>query len=227
MFRSRMLRLVPPLTAVAAVVVLAGPAFAATAAHWAMDEPPESTVMIDDSGNGNNGTLENVVANGGFYTFNGTTSRVVVPDNPNGSLDPRTTDFSYSATVRTTIVPDDVVGDYDLLRKGLGSTKGGYFKVELYPNSANTKARALCQAQGSTGAAKLVGSTNLADGAWHTILCEKKPSAFNMYVDGVLKGTKAVTIGSIANSAPLTLGAKHIGGDWFQGDMDDATLSIG
>jgi hypothetical protein len=184
--------------------------------------------MVDDSGHGNNGILQNVAANARFYTFNGSTSRVVVPDNRNGSLDPGTADFSYSVRVRTTTVPDDLVGDYDLLRKGLGSTKGGYFKVELYPNSSNTKARALCQAQGTKGAVKLVGSAaNLADGAWHTITCKKKPNAFNMYVDGALKATKPNTIGSIANAAALTIGAKDIGGDWFRGDMDDVTLSIG
>jgi hypothetical protein len=215
MLRSRVTRLAP-----------------LVAAHWAMNEPAGATtmgamIMVDDSGHSNNGILQDVAANAGFYTFNGSTSRVVVPDNPDGSLDPGTADFSYSVRVRTTTVPDDVAGDYDLLRKGLGSTKGGYFKVELYPNSSNTKARALCQAQGTKGAAKLVGSANLADGAWHTITCKKKPSALNMYVDGALTATKPNTIGSIANAAALTIGAKDIGGDWFRGDMDDATVSIG
>jgi hypothetical protein len=199
MLRSRVTRLAP-----------------LVAAHWAMNEPAGATtmgamIMVDDSGHSNNGILQDVAANAGFYTFNGSTSRVVVPDNPDGSLDPGTADFSYSVRVRTTTVPDDVVGDYDLLRKGLGSTK----------------ARALCQAQGTKGAAKLVGSANLADGAWHTITCEKKPSALNMYVDGVLTATKPNTIGSIANAAALTIGAKDIGGDWFRGDMDDATVAIG
>ena len=216
MLRSRVTRLAPLVAAIAAVVVLSAPAFAATAAHWAMNEPAGATtmgamIMVDDSGHSNNGILQDVAANAGFYTFNGSTSRVVVPDNPDGSLDPGTADFSYSVRVRTTTVPDDVVGDYDLLRKGLGSTK----------------ARALCQAQGTKGAAKLVGSANLADGAWHTITCEKKPSALNMYVDGVLTATKPNTIGSIANAAALTIGAKDIGGDWFRGDMDDATVAIG
>jgi hypothetical protein len=232
MLRSRVTRLAPLVAAIAAVVVLSAPAFAATAAHWAMNEPAGATtmgamIMVDDSGHSNNGILQDVAANAGFYTFNGSTSRVVVPDNPDGSLDPGTADFSYSVRVRTTTVPDDVVGDYDLLRKGLGSTKGGYFKVELYPNSSNTKARALCQAQGTKGAAKLVGSANLADGAWHAITCEKKPNALNIYVDGALRATKPNTIGSIANAAALTIGAKDIGGDWFRGDLDDATLLIG
>jgi hypothetical protein len=30
-----------------------------------------------------------------------------------------------------------------------------------------------------------------------------------------------------ANAAPLTLGAKDIGGDWYRGEMDDATLWVG
>jgi hypothetical protein len=216
MLRSRVTRLAPLVAAIAAVVVLSASAFAATAAHWAMNEPAGATtmgamIMVDDSGHSNNGILQDVAANAGFSTFIGSTSRVVVPDNPDGSLDPGTADFSYSVRVRTTTVPDDVVGDYDLLRKGLGSTK----------------ARALCQAQGTKGAAKLVGSANLADGAWHTITCKKKPSALNMYVDGALTATKPNTIGSIANAAALTIGAKDIGGDWFRGDMDDATVAIG
>jgi hypothetical protein len=111
--------------------------------------------------------------------------------------------------------------------RGLGDTKGGYFKVELYPNSSHTKARALCQAKGKSGSAKLVGTTNLADGALHTITCEKKPNAFNMYVDGVLKASKPNTLGSITTTEPLTIGAKNIGGDWYDGFMDEASLTIG
>jgi hypothetical protein len=39
MLRSRVTRLAPLVAAIAAVVVLSAPAFAATAAHWAMNEP--------------------------------------------------------------------------------------------------------------------------------------------------------------------------------------------
>jgi Concanavalin A-like lectin/glucanases superfamily len=124
-------------------------------------------------------------------------------------------------------VPDDVVGDFDLLRKGLSSTNGGYYKAELHPNSANTKARALCQAQGSSGAAMLVGSTNLADGVWHVITCEKQAGVFNLRVDGALIASKSVTIGSISNGVPLTLGAKSTGGDWYKGSMRMAKLVVG
>lgn len=47
------------------------------------------------------------------------------------------------------------------------------------------------------------------------------------HYDCQAQGTKGNTIGSIANAAPLTLGAKDIGGDWNRGEMDDATLWVG
>lgn len=224
--RSWITRLPVAIAAAAAVtLLLAGPANAAAPIHWGMNEGSGGR-MYDDNG-GHVGTWEHIVPGGGGYTFNGTSSRVVVPDAADGSLDPGTANFSYSVRFRTTVIPDDVVGDFDLLRKGLSGTNGGYYKVELYPNSSNTKARALCQAKGSGGGAKLVGNTNLADGNLHTITCEKTASAFNMYVDGVLKASKSGALGAIANKVALTVGAKHTGGDWYEGFMDEATLAIG
>jgi hypothetical protein len=48
-----------------------------------------------------------------------------------------------------------------------------------------------------------------------------------MYVDGVLKASKPNTLGSITTTEPLTIGAKNIGGDWYDGFMDEASLTIG
>jgi Concanavalin A-like lectin/glucanases superfamily len=216
---------IPPVLALALLTLGPVAALAATAAHWGMNEPAGTGTMFDDSGNGNHGTWQDITANGASYQFNGSTSRVVVPDDP--SLDPGFQRFSYYVRFKTSVVPSAAVGDYDLLRKGLGSTAGGYFKVEVYPNADHTKGRALCQMQGTTGAAKLVGSANLANGVWHTIRCAKDSSGLTMFVDGVKVGFKAAAIGSIANSAPLTMGAKSIGGDWYTGRMDQAGVTIG
>jgi hypothetical protein len=215
----------PPLLALALLTLGPAAALAATAAHWGMNEPAGTGMMFDDSGNGNDGTWQGITANGATYQFNGSTSRVVVPDDP--SLDPGSRPFSYRVKFKTSAVPSATVGDFDLLRKGLGSTTGGYFKVEVYPNADHTKGRALCQLQGTTGAAKLVGSANLANGAWHTIRCAKDSSGLTMLVDGSKVGFKAASIGSIANSAPLTIGAKSTGGDWYTGRMDQASVTIG
>lgn len=48
-----------------------------------------------------------------------------------------------------------------------------------------------------------------------------------MYVDGALKASKSGALGAIANKVALTVEAKHTGGDWYEGFMDEATLAIG
>src|SRR5215210_1828045 len=83
------------------------------AADWQMNET--SGQMIDSSGN-NNGSPTDVVQTGSTYLFNGSTSRVVVPDND--SLDPLGNDIRLTARVKVTgtSLDDD---SYDLVRKGL------------------------------------------------------------------------------------------------------------
>ena len=218
------------------VMGLAPPAHAATTVHhWAMDEPPGWGTMVDASTSPSDGKWSHITAGvPGFgltaYDFNGTSSKVVVADD--SSLDPGTSAFTYTVHVNFTRVPDSGVGDYDLIRKGLSGTSGGYWKAEIYPNSSHTKALALCQMAGSTGAAKLVkpGPAKLNDGLWHTITCAKDLDRSNpgltMTVDGV-SYFQAAKIGSISNSAPLSVGAKASGGDWYDGVMDEATLEIG
>jgi concanavalin A-like lectin/glucanase superfamily protein len=224
--RLRMRLLAAPVTAVAAVLLLASPASAATRTQWHMNEAPGTGVMYDETGT-INGTWEDIVADGSSYFFNGSSSRVIVPDHP--SLDPGTADFSVSVRFKTDRVPSDAVGDFDLIRKGLSTTRGGYYKVEVYPNKANTKGRALCQVKGTTGRAKLLSGAslpNLSDNQWHTITCDRTGGVFSMHVDGSLVASKTVAIGKVANGQPLTVGAKNIGGDWHYGYIDDAAVEI-
>src|SRR5438094_9960378 len=113
----------------ALALAIAVPAYAAStiAAQWSMDDS-SSTTMIDSSSNHNAGTLYSVVTAGAGYVFNGTSSKVVVPDSP--SLNPGTRDFSFTVQVQTDRIPPSGT-DYDLLRKGLSTTAGGDYKVEV------------------------------------------------------------------------------------------------
>ena len=87
------------------------------------------TTMTDSSGNGNDGTMSNIVTSGAGYIFDGGTSKVVVPDSPS-SLNPGSADFSFSVQVQTSVVP--AIGkDYDLIRKGNVGTRGGEYKIEM------------------------------------------------------------------------------------------------
>lgn len=217
--------LIAVLPALAAVALSAGPVLGASpTALWHMDETSGS-VMVDSSGHGYNGTLTNVQTGvSGFngtkaYGFNGTSSKVVVPNA--AGLNPGTKDLVVSVHVAFTAVPAD---DYDLIRKGLQSTDGGDWKIEIV--NVNGAAIARCYLRGSSGSWQKTTGPNLADGAWHTITCERHATSVQMSVDGtVWKKTK--TIGSLSNSAALSIGAKASGGDWTKGRIDEVSITIG
>jgi hypothetical protein len=213
--------------AVAPVVALAGPAQAATTvALWHMDSP---SVMTDSSGHGNNGKTTAITSvagsSGSGYHFNGKTSVVNVADS--NSLDPGTANLRITAHVKFSVAPGSGVGDYDLIRKGLAGTKGGDWKMEIFPASGKP-APAYCLFQDANGKKAAVRSSqaNLADGKWHTIVCAKTASAVSVTVDGKTTSVSA-KLGSIANSQPLALGQKPGGGDKYLGDMDEVSVQVG
>jgi hypothetical protein len=222
------------LAAALSLPALPAAASAGTVAWWPMDETSGAT-MIDSSGAGNNGTLTNVALGqpglqGRAYGFNGTSSIVKVPSRDSLNPDPAAgspATFTVTAHVAFTVVPSAAVGDYDLIRKGISSTTGGYWKMEIYANSSRTQGQAMCQMKGSQGTTgTFTAGPNLADGRWHTIQCVKRATSVSVVVDNVTY-TKNVTVGRIANTAKLTVGAKNGGGDWFNGRMDEVGITTG
>lgn len=213
------------LSALAIIGLSAGTVVGASpTAVWHMNETSGST-MVDSSGHGYDGTLSNVVTglpgiNGSkAYSFNGSSSKVVVSDAP--GLNPGTQDLVVSIHVAFSSVPAD---DYDLIRKGLQSTAGGDWKIEIV--NVNGAAIARCYLRGSSGSWQKTTGPDLADGAWHTITCERHATSVQMSVDGTV-WKKTTTIGSIANTAPLSIGAKAGGGDWTKGSIDEVSITIG
>jgi hypothetical protein len=219
-------------TGAAAITLGAGPAAAASTfgAQWNMNEP-SGTSMLDSSGNGNNGTTYDVTRLGsGGYSFNGTTSKVVVPDS--SSLNPGASNFSYSVRVQTSRTPPSGT-DYDLIRKGISSTSGGEYKLEIVYSS--TGGRAFCLVKdNSQVTATVKGTTNVTDGRAHTLTCKKTSTGVTLQVDTLAPRSKVVSsgLGSISNSSPLTISAKTptikgVNGDFYFGTMLGASLSLG
>jgi hypothetical protein len=202
-----------------------GVADAATVrAHWGFDEVGSSTAL-DDSGNHNNGTNANIVGDGSGYTFNGVNSGVTVADSP--SLSPGSSDFSFSVKL-TTSVP--ALGtDYDVLRKGLSSTVGGEYKIEIL--NSNSVAKAFCLVKDSNkhvASIRWAPAGGLANGKEHTITCSKTSSGVTIKVDTYAPRTKinSLGIGTVANDGALFIGTKSAsGGDPFLGTIFDATVS--
>jgi hypothetical protein len=226
-----LLRLLNAAALVAGVLVLGPAAGAASVSHiWSMDEPNGTGTMNDDgTPTQTDGKWTNIQAgvpgfDGTAYRFGGN-SRVTVADDP--SLDPGSSDFTATAHVRFTTMPTSAIGgDYDLIRKGLGSSEGGYWKVEIFPDSTNTTAMGRCQMKGSSGSVKITNSPSaLNDGTWHTITCAKTGSNVSLTVDGT-NYSRNVTIGRIANDDPVTLGSSTAGKDWYSGDMDEVSLQM-
>jgi hypothetical protein len=221
---------------VAGALTLAAP-HAATAAgtfraHWTLDEVGSATAL-DSSGNGNNGTNDNIVGDGSGYTFNGRDSRVVVPTS--GTLNPGAADFSWSVTLSMSAPPTPVGETYDVLRKGLVTNKGGDYKLEV--KNVKGKAVARCVAKtiragGTKVLASIQGTRTLADGQPHVVTCLKTSTGITLRVDSLAPRVKTYAggLGSVSNAADLALGAKAettatTGFDWFQGEIFDAWVS--
>ena len=196
---------------------------ATTAALWHMDET-SGTTAIDSSGNSNNGSLTGITftspgfdGTGGAYSFNGTSSKVLVPNS--ASLNPGSANVSITVHVKFTVKPPISVGDYDLVRKG----KSIYYKIEI-----TNLGKARCQFHGSTAGKGLVFGPDLSDGAWHTITCTKTGTQIKGVIDGTIMGSKTVSIGSISNTTTLSLGGKSEGNeDLYKGIMDEVSIVIG
>lgn len=203
-------------------------AAASTVALWQMDE--QSGTTMGDAVGSSAGSLHNVTVGvpgteGTAYRFDGRTSYVTVPSSP--LLNPGTARLSFTAHVRYTVTPPDTsTTDYDVLRKGTASDSAQFYKLEIRPDN-----RAVCRFVGSKTSSKgLLIHTGpvLNDGRWHTITCEKTTSQIRLVVDGVVHA-RSGTVGSISNSGALTLGAKvgRVASDFYNGDLDEVSVSIG
>jgi hypothetical protein len=223
--------------AAAASLSLAAPHAAAAGdqsyrGHWSLDEIGIATAF-DSSGNGNDGTDYNVVGDGAGYTFNGVDSRVVVPTS--GSLNPGWADFSWGVTLSMTQPPSPLGETYDVLRKGLVTSKGGDYKLEV--KNVKGKALARCatksfRADGTKVLAAIQGTTTLADGHPHVVTCTKTSTSITLRVDSLTPRTKTFSggLGSVSNTSNLGLGAKaettaSTGFDWFRGVIFDAWVA--
>jgi hypothetical protein len=194
-----------------------------TTAHWKMDETSGS-VMADSAGQ-HEGTLHNVAFDtgrtGGAYRFNGVTSYVQVPDA--ADLEPGAGGFSYKAWIKTTVLPP--VTSPDIVRKGVSTTAGGDYKMELFP--VNGSARVRCVMRGSEGTATAGGGNNLQDGRWHLIACSRKGDTLTLAIDGTTVKSMTTPIGTVNNAAPVMIGAKTPDQDHYNGLIDDLTIGVG
>jgi hypothetical protein len=207
------------------------PAWAALlkAADWQMDETEDA--MLDSSGNSKNGTPTDVVQTGSTYVFNGSTSRVPVPDAE--SLDPQANDITLTARVRVGVGEDTTThqmddDSYDVVRKGFVTTPGGDYKMEIKRTADPTVGKLHCFFRGDQASVKKVARPDIVDGSWHTLECVKTGTSVTAKVDGK-SFTQTGSAGSIDNDVNVMVGAKTVDprpDDMFDGSMDFVSIDI-
>lgn len=196
---------------------------------WHLDEAAGSKTARDSTSPANNGTISGAVRTGitgrvkhGARFAGGL---VTVADSP--ALDPGTRPFTVSLWLR---VPADLgTGDYNVMQKGRATTRGGQFKVEMGGAATRGVGKPRCTLKDSSrkGVVVKASTSDIADGAWHAVSCSRTATTVSISVDGRVKATVRVTLGSISNAAPFQFGGKGVGVHSYRGDMDEVSLRIG
>lgn len=197
------------------------------AAQWNMDET-SGTTMFDSSGNNNNGTLHGPVqmgvagptGQGTAYSFSGK-SDVDVPHSATLVAGSANVDIAF--WLNTTHLPAS--GDYDLVR--MGDYPAQEYKVELLKTN-----QIECTYHGSSSSNNATGGATLNNGQWHYVQCIKTASAIQLWIDGVLVHSTSAVIGSVSPPTDVNIGAhgnpgSASGYDWYQGDLDDVSITLG
>jgi Concanavalin A-like lectin/glucanases superfamily len=222
--KHRKLALATLVVALMVLLIASSPAWAVLlqAANWRMNET--SGKMLDSSRHNNHGTPRHVARTGSTYVFNGTTSRVVVPDH--ASLDPAGEGITLRAQVR---VPNHAMDDdsYDVVRKGYATTAGGDYKMEILRTRNRTVGKLHCLFKGSRGRVSKVARPDIVDGRWHTLSCTKTRTSVVARVDG-RSYTIRDSAGSISNGKEVLVGAKTTRplDDMFRGSMNFVRIYI-
>ncbi|MCK4826788.1 LamG domain-containing protein, partial [bacterium] len=146
------------------------------------------------------------------FTGNGSTSgqSVLVPHNINGSLDPGSGDFAIAVWILTR---DDIDGD--ILRKGSTNTTTEpkmWYKLEHSPSPSNNRLSLNFNTDGTDATVTSAAAYN--DYQWHFVVAQRKGNQAELWIDGVLDGSAAVS-GSISNAADLAVGSKDTQNDDF------------
>jgi len=186
-----------------------------------MDSLP---TMVDSAGGDNNGSTRNITSAGsGLYNFNGTSSIATVPDKAN--LDPGTATIKLSARIRFSALPS--VGEtFDIVRKGVTTSTGGDYKMEIYRRSTGEAVAACSFKDANKVSGQSFGTVNLAGTGFQTIICIKSASSIQVIAGGQTR-TSNKALGSIGNASPVYVGGKGDGTDVLPGVMDFARIEIG
>jgi len=151
--------------------------------------------------------------------------RVVLQTASTDELNPGTAAFRFGANI---LLPKrETTAGQNVLQKGYSSS-GGQYKLQIDGKAG----RPSCVIVG-TGERRIHQARSpipVADGAWHSIECQRNGTQLTVVVDGVARATTTLPATlSVSNQAPLSIGGKgaYANNDQFQGTLDDVWVRIG
>ena len=182
-------------------------------------------IISDESGNSNNGTATSITYgtdkwNGKSATFNGTTSRIVVPNSTSFAFTGQFDVFIWAKWTATT------TGMYLLSKRIEGDVfQDNVYQTNVFSTSTDLGIGIQVNAASAGDVRVSVGTTSITsssagfnDGEWHLVRVSRNVSNLvTLYVDNISKGTATVT-GTMATSQSLYIGSDFYGG-YFAGSV--------
>ncbi|MEK7624909.1 MAG: LamG domain-containing protein [Patescibacteria group bacterium] len=180
--------------------------------HWTMDGMDvTSTVAIDKSGNGNNGTSTLIRVSTGKIgqaaQFNGTSNYIGVASNASLNLTGNMSASVWWKTPRTFSNSYTFVAKYD----------GAIQPYNYFYDSAQDK-MGFYASDGDP--ATYCSVANLKVNTWYNLVWSYSGSTITCYVNGSPRGTASFTTARSGNSASLTIG-QTANTNWVNGLLDD------
>jgi hypothetical protein len=138
--------------------------------------------------------------------------------------------FSFSVWLQTTAIPGADSGktadcDFDVWRRA------GRWKLELVPKANNTYGGPKCAwtgvLNGKATRVALSAGVNVTDGSWHHVTCSRTSSGEQLIVDGSVKASSSVNVGTISTNATIFVATQQAGVDYYEGRLDDLSFSVG
>ncbi|MCY1138474.1 LamG domain-containing protein [Actinoplanes sp. Pm04-4] len=222
---------------------VAAPATAQLVARWTFDAGAVNGRVADASGRGgpalttrsaDQGVLrfDTATPSGRYVSFptacagNAATCPRALLETPSiANLNPGTRNFRWSARMLT--IKTQVTGSANIMQKGVADTTSQW---KMQVGKTNGKAQCVIVGAGSPTVYIARSSASVADGAWHKIVCQRRGTALQVWVDDKLGGQATVPATlSISNTLPLRIGGPNFKTktDMFHGRLDDVYAELG
>jgi len=186
--------------------------------------PGTGTTLTNLMGSSLSGTMTAITYTSPYFTFNGSTSQVLVADN--AALEPGSGDFTVEVWIRYSVITGKT-RTYVSKTDGGGAADWSYgFRTDSTTNETYFEVGSGSEAITSLKASVTTGTWYQIVGVWTNVAS----NSIALYVNGALIGSKAHSFASVKNStSPLYLG--NFNGNQFeqqfQGDMGIFRLYIG